>query len=83
MFKFLRNSTPIYIQKVYYNYHMLIHMFHVYRVNYSRIRYAVYALQVFLILHECAYCAYRICFNFATVSIQPLRDRICFNIVTV
>ena len=50
MFKFLRNSTSIYIQKVYYNYYMLIHMFHVYRVNYSRIRYAVYALQVTFVL---------------------------------
>ena len=84
--QFLRNVAPIYNQKFYNNYHMTIVMFHAYRINYSRIRYAVHALQVILVAY--AYCAYRNCFNSVTfhvsryayvtcmcnVSLQPLCD---------
>ena len=65
--QFLRNVTPIYNQKFYNNYHIIMIMFHAYRINYSRIRYAIHALQIILIVY--IYCAYRNCFNSVTFHV--------------
>ena len=62
----LKISNFIYIEIIYYIYHMWICMFYACRVKYNCIRQAIHALHVFLMLRLCA-C--RMCFIVVTCSV--------------